>query len=87
MWAGDVPFGEDSGWHGSVGGGLRIGFPASTRGVIRIDAAFPVDGSGLGGLALRVSTYDRIGLQRLTERQILRSRKNGTGPDVFTGGR
>jgi len=55
MWAGDVPFGENTDWLASVGAGLRIGFPAGTRGVIRIDVATPANGpDAFGGLTFRV---------------------------------
>src|SRR5690606_25175912 len=30
MGRGDAPYGVDSGWHGSLGAGLRLGFPAGT---------------------------------------------------------
>jgi hypothetical protein len=87
MWPGDAPFGRDSGWRGSVGGGLRVGFPAGTRGVVRLDFGFPVDGSGLGGMVFRVSAFDRLGLQRLSDRQLLRSLRHGGASDGYTGGR
>jgi hypothetical protein len=44
---GASPFARDSGWLGAVGGGLRIGFPAGSAAVIRLDLALPV-GPGAG---------------------------------------
>jgi hypothetical protein len=86
MWAGDVPFGVDTGWRASLGAGLRIGFPAGTRGVARMDLVFPVEGPGLGSPILRISLLDLLGLERaLVERQLGRSRPNPVGPDLFTG--
>lgn len=86
MWAGDAPFGFDSGWRGSVGGGVRFGFPAGTRGVVRADLAFPLGaGAGLGDVVLRVSLADLVGLAGgLHDPQLRRSRRITVGPDVFT---
>lgn len=89
VWAGDVPFGVDSGWRGSVGAGLRIGFPAGSRDVARIDLAWPVDGGGFaGGPVLRIALVDLIGLEGgLEDMQLERSRLLGVGPDRFSPAR
>jgi hypothetical protein len=86
VWAGDVPFGRDSGLKASVGGGLRIGFPAGTRGVVRVDAALPIHtGLSLGDAILRISLVDLLGLAGgLEDRQMRRSRRVTVGPDRFT---
>ena len=42
MGAGEVPFGQDSGWLGAIGVGLRFGLPPGTNSVIRIDLALPM---------------------------------------------
>lgn len=47
-WAGDVPFGVDTGWRKSVGGGLRIGFPAGTRAISHVEFAWPWGGPDAG---------------------------------------
>ncbi len=84
-WAGDVPFGADTGWRGTLGAGLRFGFPAGSRGVARADLAWPVEGSGLGTPLLRVAFGDPIGLVAgFVDRQLLRSRRLEVGPDLFT---
>ncbi len=44
VWAGDVPFGEDSGWRASVGAGFRISAPGGRLGPTRFDLTFPVTG-------------------------------------------
>lgn len=63
IWAGEAPFGIDSGWRASVGAGLRANFPAGGTNTFRIDAAFPVgrDG-GLGKLQLLIGVGEYIGL-------------------------
>jgi hemolysin activation/secretion protein len=85
MFAGDVPFGFDSGWRGSVGGGLRIGFPAGSRANARIDLAWPIGAQGsAGGPILRISLADLLGLrQGLADPQLTRSRLLRIGPDRF----
>ncbi len=47
-WANDVPFATGSGWRGSVGGGFRVGFPAGTTNVTRVELAWPVGGPEVG---------------------------------------
>lgn len=85
MWPGEAPFGRDSGWRGAVGVGLRLGFPAGTRGVARLDLAFPLDRERAGDPVLRLALLDVIGLRRLfQERQLERSRPNPVGPDLFS---
>lgn len=84
MWAGDAPFGAASGWRGAVGGGLRFGFPAGTRGVVRLDVAFPL-GGGFGTPLFRVSLADLVGLAGgFEDVQLRRSRWITVGPDLFT---
>lgn len=86
MWAGDAPFGVNSGWQASVGGGLRVSFPAGSGGVARADVMWPVTGGGgLGRPLLRVSMIDPIGIAAgLANRQLARSRRLQIGPDLFT---
>lgn len=85
MWAGDAPFGWDSGWRGSLGAGLRVSFPAGSRDVARIDVAWPVGSDGVGNSPVfRIALVDLIGLQRgLTGNQLERSRLLSVGPDRF----
>lgn len=86
-WAGEVPFGRSSSWQGSLGGGIRIGFPAGTASVIRVDLAQPL-GSEAGGLRLRISSRDFPGI--MTEPgslQLDRSRRAGVGTNFVGVGR
>lgn len=85
-WRGDVPFGLDSGWRGTVGAGLRIGFPSGSRDVARIDLAWPADGRGIGRSPIfRISLVDLIGLGGgLADPQLDRSRLLRVRPDRFT---
>ncbi len=46
IWAGDAPFGIDSGWKGSAGFGLRIAAPANSRNVWIPEISFPLGRRG-----------------------------------------
>jgi hypothetical protein len=85
VWPGDVPFGTDSGWKGSVGLGLRFGFPPASRGVARIDLAFPLGGEPGRSPVLRVTLHELLGLRAgFEDPQLGRSRRISSGPDFFT---
>ncbi len=84
MWAGDAPFGRDSGWRSTAGGGLRVGFPAGSSSVIRFDLAWPLEGQDRSPI-LRISAREWIGLlDDNRSLQLLRSRRSGLTTD-FTG--
>jgi len=89
IWAGSVPFGVDSGWRGTVGAGLRFGFPTGSRGVVRLDIARAIGPeAGVTGPILRITAVDLIGLTGgLSDIQLLRSIRIGTGVDRFTPSR
>lgn len=77
-WAGDAPFGMDTGWKTSLGAGLRVGFPVGSRRVTRIDLAWPVGADSERGPMFRVGTGDFIGLVRgFADTQMVRSRRSG----------
>jgi len=85
IWAGQVPFGVDSGWKGAVGGGIRFGFPAGTRGVVRMDLAFPLGVENTRGPIFRVTLYELLGLVTgFQDPDVARSRRITVGPDYFT---
>jgi hypothetical protein len=47
-WASSVPFGVDTGWRKAVGFGIRIGAPAGTGSITRVEIAWPVGGPDRG---------------------------------------
>jgi hypothetical protein len=55
-WASNVPFGIDTGWRKAVGVGLRLGFPAGTGSITRIELAWPI-GSVDSGRGPMLRTY------------------------------
>ena len=84
-WAGHVPFGQDSGWRGAVGAGLRLGFPAGTRGLMRMDLAFPVGMVNSEGPIFRVTIFELLGIfSGFQDPDLARSRRISVGPDYFT---
>jgi hypothetical protein len=63
IWPGQAPYGTDSLWRASVGGGLRVNFPAGGRNTFRIDAAFPVGSDGgLGRMQLLIGVGEYLGV-------------------------
>ena len=84
IWEGDVPFGADTGWLATGGAGLRLQFPGGTRGVTRIDLAFPLNGSdAFSQPTFRISS-EFLGLLRgFEDRQLRRSRRSGVGSAVL----
>ena len=86
VWAGGAPYGRDVRWKGAVGAGLRIGFPAGTRGVARLDVAIPLGARPEWGPIFRVTLFEPLGLLRgFADTQLIRSRRVTVGPDYFTG--
>ena len=85
VWAGEVPYGADSGWKGAVGGGIRLGFPSGTRGLARLDLAFPVGAGATGGPIFRVTLFELLGVSSgFADPQLEWSRRLAVGPDFFT---
>lgn len=86
MWAGDVPFGHDSGWLATAGLGLRGSFPAGSRSSFRIDVATPVHGPGrLKDFRLLISASELLGLSHVDDPdvQLMRSRNEGVAGELF----
>lgn len=85
VWAGDVPFGTDSGWKASAGVGLRGAFPAGSRTTVRIDLAFPLErGASARDARLVLSIGELIGISSTAREQRMReTRQLRTGGDVF----
>jgi hypothetical protein len=86
IWAGDSPFGVDSGWRGSVGAGLRASFPAGSRSTYRVDFAWPLDrGTRPQDFRVFFSIGEWRGLYpRVAEQQLIRSRTQNVGGELFT---
>ena len=85
MWAGDVPYGDDSGWRATVGAGLRLAVPAGSRTTYRIDVAMPIKPDpDARDLRLMISFGEPLGLLRpLGDHQNLRSREDRIASELF----
>lgn len=86
MWEGSVPYGADSGWRASAGGGFRLGLPGGGVDVVRVDFGMPLSGEDGGrGVAFRISA-EILGLldRRMWPNQMERSRWHGVDADLAT---
>jgi len=85
MWTGDAPFGVDSGWLASVGAGLRLGFPAGSRSIYRIDVATPANGpDAFQSITFRISSSEILGLRAgFEDEQLARSRRSRIGRSIL----
>ena len=84
VWAGDVPYGVDSGWRSSVGVGFRIGTPGGALSATRFDFTLPVTGDrSTKGVYFRFYT-ELGGLLKFVggPGQVERSRWSGTDGDL-----
>jgi hypothetical protein len=88
-WEGDVPLAVDTGWRGTVGGGLRVGFPAGSSRVIRADLAVPIGPNASDrGPVFRISAREWIGiLDDFRNPDAERSRRSGIRPDYVGAAR
>lgn len=84
--AAEAPFGRHSGWRGSVGAGVRFGFPPGTSKLARVDLALPLGHrSQLKDLILRISLEELLGLlPGIRDQQLLRSLRAGLHPHSLT---
>jgi hypothetical protein len=76
VWPGDTAFGLDSGWQGSIGGGVRANFPARGSNTFRVDVAFPVSSDGdIGGFQILIGVGEYLGITtQFSDPQFERSR-------------
>ena len=82
VWAGDVPYGVDSGWRSSVGIGFRISAPGGALSATRFDFTLPLSGDrSTKGVYFRFYT-ELGGLIKSVRGQIERSRWSGTDGDM-----
>jgi hypothetical protein len=81
-WAGDAPFGENTGTLAAAGGGLRLGFPSGSRFTTRVDLAFPLHGGS--GAELRVTVGRPFGISAPAPSDVERSRLPISTIDLFS---
>jgi len=85
MWAGDAPFGENTGWLASIGAGIRANVPAGSRTTYRVDVAMPLRaGPNIKDLRLMIAVGEPFGfLTRFGDPQLARSRRDRVADDLF----
>jgi hypothetical protein len=82
---GDAPWADPSGWRGTVGGGLRIGFPAGSSSVVRIDVAVPLGPGSDGRPRLILQAREWVGIMDdFRNPSMGRARRSGVSSQ-FTG--
>ncbi|TVP44001.1 MAG: hypothetical protein EA350_12545 [Gemmatimonadales bacterium] len=82
---GDAPWADPSGWRGTVGAGLRVGFPAGSSSVVRLDVAFPLGPGSDGQPRLILQAREWVGiLDTFRSQELMRSRRSGVSSQ-FTG--
>jgi len=82
---GDAPWADPSGWQGTVGAGLRIGFPAGSSSVVRLDVAFPLGPGSDGRPRLVLQAREWVGIMDDFRNPSLgRARRSGVSSQ-FTG--
>lgn len=75
LWAGDVPFSTNTGFHGSAGVSLLAAYPAGGKRTYRLDLAFPFDaGRARTHAELRISVSARAGSAWVEPRDVARAR-------------
>jgi hypothetical protein len=75
---GDVPFAIDSGWRGTAGLGLRLGFPPGSGTVIRADLALPLGAVASRSPILRIHAREWLGvLGHFSSQQMEQGRRSG----------
>lgn len=75
---GDVPYAFDSGWRGTLGFGVRVGFPAGSGSVIRADLAFPLGPVESRSPVVRIHAREWLGvLGNFMNPEMERARRSG----------
>ena len=80
-WAGDAIFGQNTGFIGTVGAGLRVALPRGSRRTWRLDLAIPLS-RGLGP-ELRLGVGQQFGVFNGEPQDVVRSRERISSVTVF----
>lgn len=80
-WAGDIAFGQSTGFLATVGVGFRVAAPQGSRRAYRLDVAFPLN-RGLGP-ELRLGVRQQFGIFNGEPSDVIRSRERISSVTVF----
>jgi len=83
MWAGDSPFGVNTGLASSIGFSLLASSPPQSRRVSRVDVAFPIRGRAGHGWEVRFTANDLTRVFRNEPRDIVNNRERAIPSSVF----
>ena len=84
IWAGDAPFGVNTGTAAVLGVSLLAASPPQSRRTARVDFAFPVKGRPGGrGYEIRFTVSDLTRMFRIEPRDILNNREKSVPASVF----
>ncbi|MFL5478858.1 MAG: hypothetical protein ACJ79X_07565 [Gemmatimonadaceae bacterium] len=85
IWAGDSPFGVNTGIASSLGISIFAASPPQSRRTARVDIAFPVKGNPGGrGWEVRFTVTDLTRTFRVEPRDVLNNRERSVPTSVFT---
>jgi hypothetical protein len=83
MWAGDVPFGVDTGIRYGLGAGILAHLPARSRRLWRVDVAFPLSADEHAGWEIRLSSSNFTRIFWREPRDVARSRERFVPSSIF----
>jgi hypothetical protein len=83
LWAGDSPFGVNTGLYSSVGVSLLAASPPTSRRTLRVDLAVPVKGESRHGWEIRIGVVDVTRIFRIEPRDVLNNRERSVPSSVF----
>jgi hypothetical protein len=83
MWAGDVPFGQNTPVKYAIGTSLLAALPPGSQRVWRLDLMLPLDRTGGAHLELRLRTEDRTRIFWREPRDVERSRERSLPQRIF----
>lgn len=84
IWAGEVPFGVNAGFHVNAGVGLRAAFPPRSHNTLRLDVGVPLSGpSRFSDVVFSVGIGQAIGRAVRYDSELTRSARYGMSTPTF----
>ncbi|HEY6089802.1 MAG TPA: hypothetical protein VD771_08430 [Gemmatimonadaceae bacterium] len=84
LWAGDSPFGVNTGLYSSVGFSVLAASPPQSRRTLRADFAFPIRGDGSHKLEVRLTVRDFTRTFRVEPEDVFKTRARSVPASVFS---
>jgi hypothetical protein len=84
MWAGDIPYGENSRTLANLGVGIRAAFPPGSLNTFRLDVATPIErGSAFSGIVFSLGVGQAIGRAPRWDPELFRSSRREISTSAF----